>query len=172
MSLASIINPFHSSVVSDPWETPETDVISVHQYAFTRCCEAVASIRARAHATSVLIYGQAGSGKTHLLARLRARVARHAQADGPGGLPEAIFISVRLHTSARMIWRHLRDCLVGDLLRQSGAGGSQLERLLLSLLSKHGLIVGYSRLWLAERSKGARREDTRREDTRREDTRR
>jgi hypothetical protein len=114
----------------------------------------------------VLIYGQAGSGKTHLLARLRARVARDAELGGPGGMQEAIFISVRLHTSARMIWRHLRDCLVGDLLRQSGAGGSQLERLLLSLLSKHGLIVGDGRLWLAERSQDARREATRREDAR------
>src|SRR5262245_43348619 len=161
MSLTSVINPFHDSVVSDPWETPETDVISVHQYAFARCCEAVAAIRARPHATSVLLYGQAGSGKTHLLARLRAQVARDAEADGPGGLQEAIFISVRLHTSARMIWRHLRDCLVGDLLRQSGAGGSQLERLLLSLLSKHGLINGDSRLWLAERSQEARRENLR-----------
>jgi len=159
MSLTSIINPFHSSVVSDPWEAPETDVISVHQSAFARCCEAVAAIRARPHTTSVLLYGEAGSGKTHLLARLRAHVAREAKADGPGGLQEAIFISVRLHTSARMIWRHLRDCLVGDLLRQSGDGGAQLERLLLSLLSKHSLINGDSRLWLAQRRQEARRDN-------------
>src|SRR5215510_10427565 len=158
MSLASIINPFHSSVVSDPWEAPETDVISVHQSAFARCCEAVAAIRGRPHATSVLLYRQAGSGKTHLLARLRAQVARDAEADGPGGMQEAIFVSARLHTSARMIWRHLRDCLVGDLLRRSGVGGSQLERLLLSLLIKHGLINGAGHLWLAERMRYARLE--------------
>ncbi|MGH9936995.1 MAG: hypothetical protein ACREAM_12160 [Blastocatellia bacterium] len=159
MSLGVIINPFHSSVVSDPWEAPETDVISVHQSAFARCREAVAAIRARPHTTSALVYGEAGSGKTHLLARLRANVAREAEADGPGGLQEAIFVSVRLHTSARMIWRHLRDCLVGDLLRQSGAGDAQLERLLLSLLSKHGLINGDSRLWLAQRRQEARRDN-------------
>jgi hypothetical protein len=161
MSLASIFNPFHSSVVSDPWEAPETDITSVHQYAFARCCEAVAAIRARPHATSVLLYGQAGSGKTHLLARLRARVARDAQANGPGGMQEAIFVSVRLHTSARMIWRHLRDCLVGDLLRHSSSGGPQLERLLLSLLIKHGLINGDGQLWLAERRQEARIENLR-----------
>ncbi|MCI0390129.1 MAG: AAA family ATPase [Acidobacteria bacterium] len=161
MSLASIFNPFHSSVVSDPWEAPETDITSVHQYAFSRCCEAVAAIRARPHATSVLLYGQPGSGKTHLLARLRARVARDAQANGSGGMQEAIFVSVRLHTSARMIWRHLRDCLVGDLLRHSSSGGPQLERLLLSLLSKHGLINGDGHLWLAEKSQEARLETLR-----------
>src|SRR5262249_38687025 len=104
-------------------------------------------------------YGEAGSGKTHLLARLRAHVAREAEADGPGGLQEAIFVSVRLHTSARMIWRHLRDCLIGDLLRQSGAGGAQLDRLLLSLLSKHGLINGDSHHWLAQKRQEARRDN-------------
>src|SRR5262249_60629513 len=107
------------------------------------------------------VYGEAGSGKTHLLARLRAHVACEAEADGPGGLQDAIFVSAPLRTSARMIWRHLRDCLVGDLLRKSGDGGSQLERLLLSLLSKHGLTGGDGRLWLAEKSREARRENFR-----------
>lgn len=161
MSLAAIINPFIESVVSDPWETLETDVSSVHQSAFTRCCEAVGAIRARLRTTSALLYGEAGSGKTHLLARLRAHVACEAKADGPGGLQDAIFVSAPLRTSARMIWRHLRDCLVGDLLRKSGDDGSQLERLLLSLLSKHGLTGGDDRLWLAERSQVARRENFR-----------
>jgi hypothetical protein len=161
LSLGAIINPFIESVVRDPWETLETDVTSVHQSAFTRCCEAVGAIRARARATSALIFGEAGSGKTHLLARLRARIAREAEADGPGGLQEAIFVSARLQTSARMIWRHLRDCLIGDLLRKSAAGGSQLERLLMNLLSKHGLTGGDGRLWLAERSREARRENFR-----------
>ncbi len=161
MSLASGINPFHSSVVSDPWEAQEIDVVSVNQYAFARCCEAVAAIRARPHATSVLLYGQPGSGKTHLLARLRSRVARDAEADGHGGMQEAIFVSARMHTSARMIWRHLRDCLVGDLLRRSGSDGPQLERLLLCLLTKHGLIEGDSQLWLGERRQEARLENLR-----------
>ncbi|MBO0724455.1 MAG: hypothetical protein J2P52_02555 [Blastocatellia bacterium] len=159
MSLAAIINPFLESVVSDPWETLETDVISVHQSAFTRCCEAVRAIRARNRATSALVYGEAGSGKTHLLARLRAHIAREAEADGPGGLQDAVFVSVRLQTSARMIWRHLRDCLVGDLLRKSGDGGSQLEWLLLSLLSERGLISGDGRLWLAQKRLEARRDN-------------
>lgn len=154
MSLVTIVNPFRSSVVSDPWELPETDVASVHQAAFARCCEAVTAIRAHRHTTSVLVHGEAGSGKTHLLARLRAHIAREAEADGPGGLQEAIFISVRLHTSARMIWRHLRNCLVSDLLRQSG-DGTQLERLLLHLLGNTGLADSVSRCWLAQRRQEA-----------------
>jgi hypothetical protein len=159
LSLAPIINPFNESVVSDPWEMLETDVTSVHQSAFERCCQAVRAIRARPRTTSALVYGEAGSGKTHLLARLRAHIAREAEADGPGGLQDAVFISVRLQTSARMIWRHLRDCLVGDLLRKSAGGGSQLERLLLSLLSEHGLISGDGPLWLEQKRQEARRDN-------------
>src|SRR5262249_56850110 len=112
MSLASVSNPFHSSVVSDPWEAPETDVISVHQSAFARCCEAVAALRARPHATSLLLYGQAGSGKTHLLARLRAQVARDAEADGPGRTQEDIFVSDLFSSIAPILFRHLGHCLV------------------------------------------------------------
>jgi hypothetical protein len=119
----------------------------------------VSAIRARPRTTSALVYGEAGSGKTHLLARLRAHIAREAEADGPGGLQDAIFVSVRLQTSARMIWRHLRDCLVGDLLRKTAGGGSQLERLLLSLLSEHGLISGDVCLWLAQKRQDARRDN-------------
>ena len=63
-------------------EGPEIDVISVHQSAFARCCEAVATVRARPHSASVLVYGESGSGKTHLLARLRARVAGEETAPG------------------------------------------------------------------------------------------
>src|SRR5262249_21357078 len=47
-------------------------------------------------------------------------------------------------------------CLVGDLLRRSGYGGGQLERLLLGLLSKYGLISEDGPLWLAQRRKEAR----------------
>jgi AAA ATPase-like protein len=157
LSLAPVSNPFHSPVVNDPWEGPEIDVISVHQSAFARCCEAVAVVRARPHSASVLVYGESGSGKTHLLARLRARVA--GEGDGSGSFQKAIFVSAPLRASARMIWRHLRDCMVGDLLRRSGDGGAQLERLLLGLLSKYRLISGDGPLWLAQRRQDARRDD-------------
>src|SRR5262245_66406163 len=91
-----------------------------------------------------------------MLARLRARVA--GEGDGSGSFQKAIFVSAPLRASARMIWRHLRFCLVGDLLRRSGYGGGQLERLLLGLLNKYGLISGGGALWLAQRSQEAGRD--------------
>lgn len=153
MPFAATANPFRRSVVSDPWELPETNITGIHQTAFARCCEAVAAIRARHSATGILIHGEAGSGKTHLLARLRAQIA--SEADGPGGLQDAILVSVRLQTSARLIWRYLRDCLVNDLLRRGNDGDTQLERLLLHLLDDRALIGGDQRQWLLQRKQMA-----------------
>ncbi len=151
-----IRNPFRGSVMSDPWEAPQANVSIVHQTAFESCCKAVEAVRLRPHSTGVLIHGEAGSGKTHLLARLRAHNAREAEADGPGGLQEAIFISVRLHTSPRMLWRHLRSCLVNDLLRPGSNGETQLDRILLHSLSSHGLVDGNGQAWLADKRQQAR----------------
>src|SRR5262249_38089421 len=130
-SLAAIPNPFRISIVSDPWKSLEADVPAIHQKAFARCCEAIASVRATHQTTGVLAHGEAGSGKTHLLARLRAQIAREAEADGPGGLEDAIFVSIQLQTSVNMIWRHLRRRVISDLLRREDSGVSQFERLLL-----------------------------------------
>src|SRR4030095_396107 len=90
-------------------------------------------------------------------ARSRARVA--GEGDGSGSFQKAIFVSAPLRASARMIWRHLRDCLVGDLLRRSGYGGAPLRLLPLGLLSKYALISGDGPLWLAQRRQEARRDD-------------
>lgn len=151
-----IRNPFRRSVMSDPWEAPQSNVSIVHQSAFESCCKAVEAVRLNAHSTGVLIHGEAGSGKTHLLARLRAHNAREAEADGPGGLQEAIFISVRLHTSPRMLWRHLRSCFVNDLLRPGTNGETQLDRILLHALCSQGLVKGDGQEWLADQRQHSR----------------
>jgi hypothetical protein len=147
--LIALPNPFRSSVVSDPWLSPESDVQSIHQTAFTRCCEALLAARSQQRATSVLLHGEAGSGKTHLLARLRAHLI--AEADGPGGPQEAVFISIRMQTSPRMIWRHLLRRMVEDLLRRDGNSLAQIERLLLHRLGESGLAIGDGRRWLTQK---------------------
>lgn len=62
--------------------------------------------------TSFVVTGEPGSGKTHLLGRLRNRVAQ----DRASGL-ESIFVYVRCNASAATLWRHLRLSLASDLLR-------------------------------------------------------
>ncbi|MBO0720476.1 MAG: ATP-binding protein [Blastocatellia bacterium] len=144
-----LTNPFRNSIVTNPWQPPETDITTIHQSAFARCCQAIADVRQNHSTASVLIHGEAGSGKTHLLARFRSYIAREAQADGPGGLQEAVFIAVRMQTGQQMIWRHLRLQLANDLLR--GESECQLERLLLHRLSAAGVVTGDIHSWLAEK---------------------
>src|SRR5262249_17664260 len=119
----------------------------------------IAWVRATRRTTGVLAHGEAGSGKTHLLARLRAQIAREAEAAGPngsGGIEEAIFVSVQLQTSAKMIWRHLRRRVASDLIRREDGAISQLERLLLHQLAKNNLIGGNGQEWLERMRMDAR----------------
>jgi hypothetical protein len=123
-------NPFRNAVAADPWQSPEADVITIHDQAFRHCCRALDEVRLQGRTSSVLIYGEAGSGKTHLLSRLRAHIVR------PDATDQAIFIAVTLQTSPQMIWRYLRRRLVDDLLRHTSNDLSQFERILLHRLAE------------------------------------
>lgn len=125
-------DPFDNAIVSDAWSSLRGDVPAVHQDIYEQCATRVHESWAEKQPKSLLIHGSAGSGKTHLLARLRAAVT--AADDGP------IFCYVRLSTAPNMIRRHLRRCLVNDLVRYDAGGMSQLDHVLVSCLDKqlHG----------------------------------
>ena len=133
--LTRIANPFRNFVVKDPWNPSEIDVPEINRDAFLLCLEAVDGVR-RNHQTSILLHGETGSGKTHLLARLRSSLAA-SQPPGTGEIHDIVFVSVQMHTGPRMIWRRLRSSFVTDLLRKSGGDNSQLERILLWRLSEY-----------------------------------
>ena len=119
--LSTIRNPFLTQVVADPWARAEADVPHIHQQVFELCHDLVEEVAHGSGSTCLLIYGEAGSGKTHLLSRLRDHLEKHS---------EAVFISVRLQTVAPRIWRHIRRALVSDLLRETAPGVTRLDGLL------------------------------------------
>ncbi|NCA17377.1 MAG: ATP-binding protein, partial [Betaproteobacteria bacterium] len=125
-------DPFDNAIVSDAWSSLRGNVPAVHEDIFEQCTTRVHESWAEKQPKSLLIHGSAGSGKTHLLARLRAAVT--AADEGP------IFCYVRLSTAPNMIRRHLRRCLVNDLVRYDAGGMSQLDHVLVSCLDKqlHG----------------------------------
>ena len=75
--------------------------------------------------TSLLLHGIAGSGKTHVLARLRSHL-QHGGISGTG----AVFISVRMDCAPSRMWRHFRRRLVDDLLRPWEDSRTRLQMIL------------------------------------------
>ena len=134
--LSDILNPFRDTIVSDPWRPSSTDVREIHADVFQKCCLALKTVRSKGISSSVLIHGEAGSGKTHLLARLRLHCKGvEARAVDPVQL-ETVFVAVRLQTGPQRLWRHLRRSFVEDLLRKVNGGTPQLERILLRRLGE------------------------------------
>ena len=144
--LAIIPNPFRSSIVADPWHWDVVDVPEIHREPFDLCRQALNQVRMDQRSASVLLHGDAGSGKTHLLARLQAWLAGGLPGYDPA--PPAIFISVRLQTSPQMIWRHLQSRFGEDLLRHTANGRTQLERILLPRLAEIQPSIGEPNRWL------------------------
>ena len=116
------MNPFRNTIVIDPWDAAEIDVQEINAAAFRLCIEALESVRHEKRSTSVLLHGEPGSGKTHLLNRIRAHVKTQTQLH--------LFVSVRLQSSPHRFWRYLRSCLIDNLIKPDKKGKTQLERLI------------------------------------------
>lgn len=101
-----------------------SDVTEIHNAVFRTILRALDQIRMGGEGTSIVVTGAPGSGKTHLLGRLRNWIGESADKD----VREAIYIYVRCNASAATFWRHLQLSLASDLLR-SGC----LDRLLSQL---------------------------------------
>lgn len=130
-------NPFRSAVVTDPWQSGPGDVPEVHNRPFSVCIQALEDVRRDGGNRSVLLHGEAGSGKTHLLRRLR----RHWLGEPPYSVdpirPEVVFVAAKLQTSPQHLWRYVRHSLVEDMLRPvTNDRPSQLQRILLRRLAE------------------------------------
>lgn len=157
--LSAIVNPFTDSAVGSVWDPATVDVRDIHADVFERLLQTVEE-RTQGHRHKCLVlYGDAGSGKTHVLRRLRL-----ALEDRTG--PWIPFSWIRMQTSPSMVWRHLRRHLIDNLTRRPVDGGPQLERLqplrstdldnladpYVSIVLKHflkGHHKLYARAWLA-----------------------
>ncbi len=157
--LASIPNPFSDAAVGSVWDPRPVDVPQIHANVSAELLHLVDERSLGRHHRCVLLYGDAGSGKTHVMRRLRIAL------ENSGGPPVA-FSWVRMQTSPSMMWRHVRRSLAGDLSRRPFRGSTQLAHLLenrkqsietvenrdLALVLDHlgsGLYTRDARAWLA-----------------------
>jgi hypothetical protein len=121
-----MINPFRNRIVADPWQANGADVAEIHSNAFDLCCRALKAVRKEGRTTSILLYGETGSGKTHVLNRIQHYTLT---------LPNLhVFGSIRLHASPNRLWRHLRANFIESLAKPGKNGRTQLELMLLRRL--------------------------------------
>ncbi|MFG0289221.1 MAG: ATP-binding protein [Rhodopirellula sp. JB044] len=132
----SLPNPFLGGIVPDAWRGATADVPEIHGDVYARCLAAVQTVRTRQQSSSVLIHGEQGSGKTHLLARLQRRLT---DAETYPDLDDdwQIFVYLRMRTSSGRIWRKIRTELVTDLMRPMPDGLTQLDHVLAKRLAAH-----------------------------------
>lgn len=138
------MNPFRDTIVADPWRTP-VDVPEIHAEVFQDSVRALEQVRQRGSSGGLLIHGAAGSGKTHLLSRLRNHLT--LQAPTATDRQESLFVWVRLQTNPRMIWRHVRRSLVEDWFRPVRGQRIQFERVLFHRLAALRVAEGDLEPW-------------------------
>jgi hypothetical protein len=112
------LNPFGDSAFGSPWNEIPADVPSINDAAFRAVLSELGQVRRGAKA-SIVITGDPGSGKTHLLGRLRHAIGE-----------ESAYIYVRCNASGATLWRHVRAALAADLLKQEAGEPSRLQRVL------------------------------------------
>lgn len=118
----SVINPFVSNRVDSAWDPDSIDVEAINRTAFNRCAETIELVRNTARCRGLLLSGEPGSGKTHLLQRLR----RHVQRNG-----RDCFVYVPPVSGPDRFFRDLLQYTVQDLVgSRTGSPSSQIETLL------------------------------------------
>src|SRR5438128_9325500 len=103
-ALLGVANPFGDSICGDAWDPPRSTVEAIHQGPLALCRQLVDQVRATGATTSLLIDGEAGSGKTHLVARLRRELTGGWEPRAAGPARPVIFCWVRLDLSAGRLW--------------------------------------------------------------------
>lgn len=118
-------NPFLVQKVDDTVHVPAGNVPELHAGALAKCSHALEQSRVTGQSIGLLISGEAGSGKSHMIAQLRSQLVSEA---------DTVLVAIPLRGAySGRLWRHLREQLVPELLRQyppGKHGGNGLLRIL------------------------------------------
>lgn len=120
-----ILNPFLDIKSDHTDRLPAGDVPSLHNDIYTAMRDTVPQARQIKQGLGLTIVGEAGSGKSHLISRLR----QHYDSD-----PRTVVVTLRLRTGRiGHLWRPVRKQLFEELLKTftfKGAGSNGLLRIL------------------------------------------
>lgn len=102
-------NPFLVTKVDDTTTLPPGDVPELHDRVREKCRLALAQAQQSGQSIGLMVIGEAGSGKSHLIARLRQDMAANAR---------AALATIPLRGAfAGKLWRHVRARMAAELLR-------------------------------------------------------
>lgn len=107
--LLGIPNPFVLDRVDSPWKSA-IDVPDINRSAFEQCLRSLKLVRETHQSRGVILHGEPGTGKTHLLHRIRL----YSQTD-----PLAWFVYLPPITSPDRFWRHVLERFFYDLCQRS-----------------------------------------------------
>lgn len=113
-------NPF-GPLVGQPLDGNQVDVTEINLEAFEACQRLLGDVATGGFSAALTVFGDSGTGKTHLLGRVRRWLEPQ---------PARLFVFVRMETSPAGIWRHLRRCLAVSLLHTNPDGVRTLDRLI------------------------------------------
>jgi hypothetical protein len=111
--LHTVPNPFVQVRVDSAWDTLGLDVPAINDAAFQTCIQTIRDVRTTHQSHGLLLAGLAGTGKTHLLARLRRWL--YEQQSGS-------FVYVLPVTAPDRFHRHVLHAVAGDMLRRPPEG--------------------------------------------------
>lgn len=111
--LVTVPNPFLHVRVDNAWD-PVPDVAEINAGAYGKCLRLVDDVRGSGLSHGLLLHGQPGTGKTHLLGRLRGALEREER---------AWFVYVLPLTAPDRFSRHILQAVAGDILRPAAGGG-------------------------------------------------
>jgi hypothetical protein len=113
-------NPF-GPLFGQPLDDHQVDIADINSEAFEACQQLVQDVAAGGFSAALTVFGDWGTGKTHLVGRVRRWLEpQHGN----------LFVFVRMETSPAGIWRHLRRRMALSLLYTNAGCVRALDRLL------------------------------------------
>ncbi len=108
--LSDIPNPFLQDRVDSPWDETFRDVPDINRTAFQSIQKSIEAVSQGNQSRGLILHGEPGSGKTHLLQRLRFFTQKE---------PRTWFIYLPPSPGPTRFWRHLLECFFYDICQRS-----------------------------------------------------
>ncbi|MGD0625432.1 MAG: ATP-binding protein [Thermodesulfobacteriota bacterium] len=108
--LSDIPNPFLQDRVDSPWDETFRDVPDINRTAFQSIQNSIKAVHQGNQSRGLILHGEPGSGKTHLLQRLRFLTRKE---------PRTWFISIPPFPGPNRFWRHLLERFFYDICQRS-----------------------------------------------------